>query len=209
MKLRWIALGLAAPLLAQAPEPGLKDAPSWTVGLGLHAAFASGELSKAVNNHTGYGFAVQFPMRLGGGLMLRPQLEGTGFRVTRYDALAWLYNSDTREVLRTYRAGVDLLIHFTGDPREPGPYLIAGVALQNASFDHLAQDANGDSHTTDTRLSQWGPAWTLGAGLQFNAHVGAELRYYRFDYQDPAALAAAEATRRPGASLLAGLVVRF
>ena len=141
--------------------------------------------------------------------MLRPQLEGTGFRVTRVDPLAWLYNADSREILRTYRIGADLLIHLAGNPRAMGPYLIGGVALQNSSFDRVVQDSSGDSTTTDSRLSQWSPAWTLGAGLQFNPHAAVELRYYRFDYQDPAARAASEATKRAGASILAGLVFKF
>lgn len=209
MKLRWIALGLAVPLLAQSPEPGLRDASPWSLGFGLHMGFPSGELAKAVNNHTGYGIAVHFPIHVGGGLVLRPQLEGTGYRVTRYDTLAWLFNYDDREVLRTYRAGVDMLIHFTGDPHKTGPYLIGGVAMQNSSYDWLVQNAEGDSITTATRLSMWGPAWTVGAGMQVSPHVAAELRYYRFDYQEPGTLLNSVATKQSGQSILMGLVVRY
>jgi len=209
MKLSWIALGLGIPLLAQAPEPGLKEPDNWTIGFGLHMGFPTGDLGNAVNNHIGYGVAVQFPINIGGGLQLRPQLEGTGYRITRYDTLAWLFNYDDREVLRTYRAGVDLLIPLTGSPYKTGPYLIGGVALQNSSYDRLIQDANGDSVTTSTRLSLWGPAWTAGIGMMVSQHVGVELRYYRFDYQDPGALPNSVATKRSGESFLTGIVVRY
>lgn len=209
MKLRWIALGLAAPLLAQSPDPGLNEPSPWSIGFGLHAGFPSGELAKAVNNHMGYGVAVQFPIRLGGGLVLRPQFEGTGYRVSRYDTLAWLFNYDDREVLRTYRAGVDLLIPFTGGQHRTGPYLIGGVALQNSSYDQLAQNSNGDTVTTSTRLSLWGPAWTVGVGIRVNPYVAVELRYYRFDYQDAGALQASLATKQLGESFLLGFAVRY
>lgn len=209
MKLGWIALGLALPVLAQAPEPGLKEPAAWTIGFGLHMGFPTGDLGNAVNNHIGYGVAVQFPINLGGGLQLRPQLEGTGYRITSYDTVAWLFNYDDREVLRTYRAGVDLLIPLTGDLRKTGPYLIGGVALQNSSYARLVQDSNGDSVTTSTRLSMWGPAWTAGVGMKVSPHVAVEARYYRFDYQDPGALQNSVATKRSGESFLMGIVVRY
>ena len=209
MKLSWLALGLAIPMLAQTPEPGLKEPSDWTIGFGLHMGFPSGELSKAVNNHTGYGVAVQFPISLGGGLIFRPQIEGTGYRVTRYDTLAWLFNYDDREVLRTYRLGVDLLVPLMGGPNKMGPYLVGGIAFQNSSYDRLTQDSNGDSITTSTRLSLWGPAWTAGVGMKISPRVAVELRYYRFDYQDPGALENSATTKRSGESFLMGIVVRY
>jgi hypothetical protein len=80
-----------------------------------------GTLAKDVNDHNGFGLALQAPLDLGSGLVLRPQIEGTGFRITRYDPFAWFLNGDDREILRTYRLGADLLVHFSGDPRRPGP----------------------------------------------------------------------------------------
>lgn len=120
MSPRRLALGLSLacslPLAAQEPS-----APGWTVGIGFHTAFPMGTLAKDVNDHNGFGLALQAPLDLGSGLVLRPQIEGTGFRITRYDPFAWFLNGDDREILRTYRLGADLLVHFSGDPRRPGP----------------------------------------------------------------------------------------
>ena len=210
MTLRRIALGLSLaacgvlPLAAQEP-----DARGWTVGVGFHTAFPTGTLSKDVNDHNGFGLAIQAPYDLGGGLVLRPQVEGTGFRITRYDPFAWLGNGDDREILRTYRLGADLLVHFSGDARRPGPYVLGGIALQNASIDRVYQDSNGDSVTGSTRLSETGLAYNFGAGFRFGPHAALELRYYRFDYQDPSAPRAATATRRAGESFLLGVAFSF
>lgn len=199
-----LSLALSLPLAAQ--EPGTAG---WTVGVGFHTAFPTGTLSKDVHDHHGFGLALQAPLNLGGGLVLRPQIEGTGFRITRYDAFAWLLNGDDREILRTYRLGVDLLVHLSGDARRPGPYLLGGVALQNASIDDVVQNSHGDSETGSTRLSETGMAYNVGAGLRFGPHAAVELRYYRFDYQDPKALEAAPVTRRPGESILLGVAFTF
>jgi opacity protein-like surface antigen len=199
-----LALALAMPLLAQAPD---RDR-GWSAGAAIHTAVPLGGLSGAVNDHLGFGFALQGLLRVGGGLVLRPQLEGTGFRVTRYDPVAWWFDADSREVLRTYRLGVDALVYLEGGPRR-GPYLLGGVALQSASFDRVVPDGQGSSTTTDSRLTQSGLALTGGAGYQINPDFAVEFRYYRFDYQDPAAYEAAEQTRRRGQSLLIGLAVRF
>lgn len=205
---RWIALGLSLalslPLAAQEPATA-----GWTVGIGLHTAFPAGTLSKDVNDHNGFGLALQVPLDLGSGLVLRPQVEGTGFRIDRYDPFAWLLNGDNREILRTYRLGADLLVHFSGDARRPGPYLLGGIALQNASIDYVVQNSHGDSETGSTRLSETGMAYDVGAGFRFGPHAAVELRYYRFDYQDPSALRAATATRRAGESLLLGVAFTF
>ncbi len=209
MRRACLAFGLALPLLAQSPDPGPPGASGWTVGLGFHTAFPTGDLAKVVNDHNGFGLALQFPIDLGRGLVLRPQVEGTGFRITRYDPFAWFLNGDEREILRTYRAGADLLVHFSGDSRRRGPYLLGGVALQNASIDRVSQNSEGDSATTSTRLSETGMAFSFGVGMQFGPHGALELRTYRFDYQDPAAMAATTATRRSGTALLLGMVVKF
>ena len=94
MNLRWIAFGLAAPLLAQSPGPDLKRDPEWTVGVGLHMGFPSGELSSAVNDHTGYGFALQCPMVLGGGLVLVEDIERF-LSIEEHEALQLALNLDS------------------------------------------------------------------------------------------------------------------
>lgn len=199
-----LSLALSLPLAGQEPATA-----RWTVGIGLHTAFPTGTLSKDVNDHNGFGLALQIPLDLGSGLVLRPQVEGTGFRIDRYDPFAWLLNGDNREILRTYRLGADLLVHFSGDARRPGPYLLGGIALQNASIDYVVQNSHGDSETGSTRLSETGMAYDFGAGFRFGPHAAVELRYYRFDYQDPSALRAATATRRAGESLLLGVAFTF
>ncbi len=199
-----LSLALALPLAAQ--EPGTSG---WTVGMGFHTAFPTGALSKAVNDHNGFGLAFQVPLDLGSGLVLRPQIEGTGFRITRYDPFAWFLNGDDREILRTYRLGADLLVHFSGDGRRRGPYVLAGLAVQNASVDYVVQNSEGDSVNTSTRLSETGMAYAFGAGFRFGPHSALELRYYRFDYQDPSALKASTATRRAGESILLGVAFSF
>jgi opacity protein-like surface antigen len=200
--LRRAALALAAPLLAQDPDMG------WGAGASIHAAVPLGGLSRAVNDHMGFGFALQGLLPLGGSVVLRPQVEGTGFRVTRYDPVAWWFDADSREVLRTYRLGMDALVYLEGGSRR-GAYLVGGVALQNASFDRVVPDGQGNSTTASSRLNETGLALTGGAGYQFNPMVAVEFRYYRFDYQDPAAERTSEQTRRNGQSLLVGLAVRF
>ena len=209
MRRACLAASLALPLLAQSPAPGLPGTSGWTVGVGFHTAFPTGDLAKVVNDHNGFGLALQVPLDLGSGLVLRPQLEGTGFRITRYDPFAWFLNGDEREILRTYRVGADLLVHLSGDSRRRGPYLLGGVAIQNASIDRVSQNSEGDSATTSTRLSESGTAFSFGVGLQFNAHAALEVRAYRFDYQDPAAETASAAHRRSGTAVLLGVVVKF
>jgi hypothetical protein len=203
MNLRALALGLALPLAAQDPGPDIH------LGLGFHTAFPTGALSNAVNDHNGFGIALQAPIHLGGGLTLRPQLEGTGFRITRYDPLAWTLDSDNREILRTYRAGADVLLNLSGRSGGPGPYLLAGAALQHASIDWVVQDREGQDVTADTRFSETGLALSVGAGVAFGNHAALELRAYRFDYQDPSTPTATGLTRRQGTAILLGVVFSF
>lgn len=203
MNLRTLALGLALPLAAQ--EPGAEV----RVGLGFHTAFPTGALAKAVNDHNGFGIAFQAPIHLGGGFTLRPQLEGTGFRITRYDPVAWALDSDHREILRTYRAGADLLLNLSGRAGGRAPYLLAGVALQHASIDWVVQDREGQSTTADTRFSETGLALSVGAGVALGPHAALELRAYRFDYQDPSTPTASGLARRQGTAVLLGMVFTF
>lgn len=203
MNLRTLALGLALPLAAQDPGQQIH------VGLGVHTAFPTGALSKAVNNHNGFGIAFQAPFHLGGGLTFRPQLEGTGFRITRYDPLAWTLDSDNREILRTYRAGADVLLNLSGRSGGPGPYLLAGAAVQHASIDWVVQDREGQDTTADTRFSETGLALTAGVGVAFGNHAALELRAYRFDYQDPSTPTSSGLTRRQGTAILLGVVFSF
>jgi len=209
MRRACLAFGLALPMLSQTPETSISGGPRFPLGVGFHTAFPTGDLSKVVNDHNGFGLAVQFPVELGGGLVLRPQVEGTGFRITSYDPFAWLLNGDDREILRTYRVGTDLLLHFSGDPRRRGPYLLGGVAVQNASFDRVVQDSDGKDVTTSTRLSETGMAFSFGVGMQFGPHSALELRSYRFDYQDPSARQSSTLSRRSGTALLLGVVFKF
>ncbi|HEX9082666.1 MAG TPA: hypothetical protein VF768_10325 [Holophagaceae bacterium] len=186
--MRHAALPFAFCLLAPAFAQGAPGAPTPgpTVGVNLQMAFATGPLAEDVNQHPGFGLGITVPLPLAPGLLLRPNAEMTGTRVTEYNPVGWFFNQDPRDVFRTYKLGVDLQLYPGGDAAR-GVYLFGGLGAQWSMLDLEASTPDGNQvyATYHRRAGAW---FGGGIGYQVSAGSALELRVSTFQYQAPQGL---------------------
>ena len=157
-----------------------------TLGLNLHMALSTGPLNQDVNQHPGFGMGITVPVPVGPGIILRPNAEMTGTRVTAYNPVGWLYNQDPKDVFRTYKGGLDLQVYPAGDQNHGG-YLFAGAGVQWSMLD-LDQPTENGSQTYATYHRRAGAWFGGGFGFQFNAASALEVRLSTFQYRAPQGL---------------------
>lgn len=186
--LRHVALLIAASTLgAQAPAEG-----TWGVSIGVLGAYGAGNLSRDTDAHPGFGLHLGAVYHPGGRQVFRPAFEWTGYRIGPYNAweraASSILDSDYREnrvVFRTYRLGLDYLVHQDPEGRS-GPYLLLGCGGQ---LSHLYSDrryVDGQGNETIEASASRGSHTSLwiAAGLGYQGRSGgmAELRFSRADY---------------------------
>ena len=188
---------VAACLLPLAATIGLAGEPTapadsgFQVGLGVLAASGLGSMSTDLNNHPGFGLAIQGYLPVASRLELRPAFEWTGYRVNEYNlaalALVELLGGsyeDTRVVLRTYRLGLDGVVYFR--ERYRGPFLSGGVGVQvsRVYIEDVVHYSDGGEDITPLHTSSATTGLWLGGGVGYQWEAGnVELRMSRAPYR--------------------------
>lgn len=157
----------ALAALAGAAFPALAEEPRF--GVQVHGSIPTGDLKDAVDSKLGLGGGAHVTFDLGGGHMVRPRLDYTLFPETTL-------NSGTLALKNKFNvlsAGADYLYFLEGRPE--GFYVTAGLGLNHWKADVTV---NGASYS-DTANKV---GFAAGAGYNFNATFGAELRFSSSKY---------------------------
>jgi hypothetical protein len=174
-----------------AGEPPAPAGPGFQVGFAVLAASGLGSMSTDLNNHPGFGLAIQGYLPVANRLELRPAFEWTGYRVNEYNlaarALAELLGGtyeDTRVVFRTYRLGLDGVVYFR--QRYRGPFLSGGVGVQVSQvyIEDVVHYSDGGEDITPVHTSSATTGLWLGGGAGYQWEAGSvELRLSRAPYR--------------------------
>jgi len=187
-RIAWLlVLAASSGVAGEAPPPA---APAFHVGLGFLTAMGLGSMSTDLNNHPGFGIALQGYFPVGSRFQVRPAFEWTGYRVNEYNLasrflaeLLGAYYEDTRVVFRTYRLGMDGVLYF--HDRYRGPFLSGGVGVQLSRVyieDVLWRGASEEEvMPIDASASTTGLWLGGGAGYQWTS-ANLELRLSRAPY---------------------------
>ncbi|WP_243295316.1 outer membrane beta-barrel protein [Geothrix mesophila] len=145
-------------------------------GLQLHANLPTGDLKTAVDNKPGAGLGAHVTFDLGAGHVIRP----------RFDAV--FYPEGTVNGFKTkandLSLGADYLYFPGGKP--DGLYLTAGLGLHRWSVDTTIPAIGSFPETSASQTStRFG--YSAGLGYNFNATLGAELRYVGSSYANQTA----------------------
>jgi hypothetical protein len=168
------SLSLALVGLAALTAPALQ-ASDLTFGAHAGLALPTGDLKTEFDSAARATVGLHMNVDFGGGQVLRPRLELTGF--SRAETTTTVIGSamqDTRARLTTF--GADYLYYLEGQASK-GLYGLAGAGLcasRLTSETHITSIlGNGD--TTNT-FSSTKPYFCFGAGYQFSRHWGTEVR---------------------------------
>jgi len=129
----------------------------------------------------GFGTGLQASFDLGGRSAAVPRVDF--LRVT--DSTAIAASGSSGQVSATnnvYSLGCDYNYFVVGDPRSRGAYLAAGVGLAKGSLGVQGSLAGGPSTRADRQ--QWRAFPEAGIGYLFMRHLGAEILYKDFRFQD-------------------------
>ena len=153
-----LSLGTLAILAASVPSL-LAEAPRYGVQGLVNVPL--GDLKDYVDSRPGPGIGVHGTFDLGDGHMLRPRLDYTIYPEASF--------ATVKQTATNLSLGGDYLYFIAGKPE--GLYLTAGLAAVRWSFE-VKDPVLGDvtSHTTKLGLA-------AGAGYQWNATVGTEVRF--------------------------------
>lgn len=213
-------LALSSPaLLAQTPVSGPPE-KAWGASVGVLGAYGLGSFSRDTDGHPGFGLHLGAAYHLAGPHRVRPAFEWTGYRIGSYNLwdrfASSVLDQDYREertVFRTYRLGVDYLIH--QDPNGlSGPYLVlgAGGQLSHLYSDTRYVDASGQETVSNSTSKGSHTSLWLAAGLGYQGRSGgmAEVRLSTANYAAEAGQGGPSSTRiRQGFALTFLLGGRF
>jgi hypothetical protein len=131
----------------------------------VHGSIPSGDLNDAVDGKLGVGGGAHGTFDLGDGHMIRPRLDYTLFPEATVKAIKSKFND--------LSLGADYLYFISGKPE--GLYVTGGLALHRWSVDRTEA---GISYSGNSNK----PGFAAGAGYNFNASFGAELRLLSTKY---------------------------
>jgi hypothetical protein len=154
-------------------------------GVQVHGSIPSGDLNDAVDGKLGVGGGAHGSFDLGDGHMIRPRLDYTIFPEATVKAIKSKFND--------LSLGADYLYFLSGKPE--GAYVTAGLALHRWSVDRTAA---GLSYSGTSNK----PGFAAGAGYNFNASFGAEVRFLSTKYS-------AGGTDFTANAIQAGVTLRF
>ncbi|MBI4912624.1 MAG: porin family protein [Acidobacteria bacterium] len=154
--LRTTALTLAA--LGLASTQVRAEDPRF--GVQASANIPNGDLKDAVDNKLGVGGGAHFTFDLGDGHMVRPRIDYIFFPEATISAI--------RNKVNELSLGADYLYFLEGKPL--GLYFTGGL-----SFNRWKADVTKAGVTSSDSSSK--PGFALGAGYNFNASFGAEVRF--------------------------------
>ncbi|WP_257305761.1 porin family protein [Geothrix campi] len=145
-----ILAAAASSLYAEAPRYGVQG----LVNIPL------GDLKDFVDNKPGPGLGVHGTFDLGNGHMLRPRLDYSVYPEATFGSL--------KQNASNLSLGGDYLYFLAGKPE--GLYFTGGIAIVRWSFETKDAVSKVSADTTKLGLA-------AGAGYQWNATVGTELRF--------------------------------
>jgi hypothetical protein len=166
---------LALPLVAQGTLFQEDTTLPPSLGVHLQVGLPRGIADQDLNRHIGFGLALGYPWHLGGGHLLRPNLEYNQYRITPQPAPAWTAEAAEKHIFQSWKLGIDYVLY-----AEPwvyrGPYALLGVGIQHSNVDFPVQ--HGTQHALAIHSSSLTSPWVgVGCGYQFTSDAGLELRY--------------------------------
>jgi len=169
------SLSLALVGLAALTAPALQ-ASDLTFGAHAGLALPTGDLKTEVDSAARPTLGLHMNVAFGGGHVLRPRLELTGFSKTESASAAiGSVQRETRVKMTT--VGADYLYYLEGNASR-GLYGLAGAGLcaSKVSSEFNVTSILGNGSKTDS-FSSTKPYFSFGAGYQFNKHWGTEVRF--------------------------------
>lgn len=167
------------------------QAQSSHFGIQATVAQPQGDLGStdSLDGKIGYGLGIQYQVGLRGGWALVPRVDYTTFKrsesvTTHYPVVDLNLNSDLKASI--LYLGADFDYYFSGSFKN-GFYLIGGLGYSSGKFETSingqAPNIYGNVVNVNVSDSQSLNAFyvAIGCGYQFNANVGAELRYIGFN----------------------------
>ncbi len=152
-----------------------------SLGVNAQLGFPLGTANRDLNEHYGWGLALNYPWHLGGRHVLRPNLEYNRYRISPPSPPAWAAEADQSPDLTSWKVGVDYLLY-----QEPwahhGPYVFVGAGLQWSRSEHRVANASGTALVSHRATSQ-APWVGTGFGYQFTPDIALEVRYSLTAYE--------------------------
>lgn len=154
--------------LALASGAAILGAQDAHFGLQGSVSKPQSDLKDLTGDKNGYSAGISFPVYYENGHELRPRLDYGWTSGSATNGLGYTVDSK----VKTAYLGVDYLYHFS--QKNDGVYLLAGAGAANTKLetDDSTPVTGGSSSDNKTAF-----AWQAGLGWQFNALLGAELRY--------------------------------
>lgn len=199
-----ILTALALSLLAVAPM----RAGDGKFGLQATASRPSGDVGDAnwMDGKLGFGVGVHGLIPLGGGVALVPRADYTIYNQDgKLPGSGGLVNQD--EKIRILSAGADFHYYLGGEPGL-GFYLLGGLGYARGKFDGTYAALGIETSVDATKDA---PYFQGGLGVQFNEHVGVEVRYQSLEFRNVESKLLGVTSKQDLScpSLQASLVVRF
>jgi hypothetical protein len=179
----------SAAVAGEVPAPNPQEGAR--AGIGFLVATGLGAMSSDLNNHPGFGLALQGYFPVGSRFRVRPAFEWTGYRVNEYNLASRLlaellgaYYQDTRVVFRTYRLGMDGVLYFRDSYR--GPFLSGGIGVQlsRVYVEDVLWYGTSEEDVMPIGASSSTTGLWLGGGVGYQWKVGnVELRLSRAPYR--------------------------
>lgn len=160
--IRTPSLALALATLAVAGNSARAEDPRF--GVQVHGNFPTGDLKDAVDSKLGIGGGAHVTFDLSQGHVIRPRIDYTFFPETTLNSGA----AAIKNKVNNLSAGADYLYFIDGKPE--GLYLTGGLA-----YNHWKVEATALGQTYSDTSNKLG--FAAGAGFNFNASFGAELRF--------------------------------
>lgn len=187
----WKSLALLAALSAVAPLAAADGKPLNGV-LSVHSAMPLGTLHADVNGQLGFGFSFGIQQALASRVAVRGSFSWTGYRVDDRNLWARAFASmvdagyeEDRMVLRSYSAGVDLVLY--SEDGGNGAYFLGGGGIQRSRLYVENRYVDGQGNEDVRNLATWPAADTpyvsVGFGYQGRSHAFIEGKFQAWRYR--------------------------
>ncbi len=183
-----IVLAASVGLAEEVPVP---KPPGFRVGIAFLTASGLGSMATDLNNHPGFGLALQGYLPVASRFSVRPAFEWTGYRLNEYNVASRVlaemlgaYYQDTRVVFRTYRLGMDGVLFFRDGYR--GPFVTGGVGVQwsRVYIEDVLWQGTSEEEVTPIDASSSVVGMWLGGGVGYQwALANLELRLSHAPYR--------------------------